>query len=180
VWDLVCGSGEVAIGNGRGGFQNPSPPIAPANSVVVIDFNGDGKLDLVFSGAENTSTRQHGVAVSLGNGDGTFQSAVYYPTSDNYQLQSLVIADFNRDGLLDVATVGSQGIWLFFGVVSGQLQQGINIEPKGQAANNVLVGADFNGDGFEDLVATAQGGPSVVPFCSAAVGNFHSALDSCA
>jgi hypothetical protein len=59
--------------------------------VVAGDFNGDGKLDLAISG-------QPGVAILLGNGDGTFQApTVVIPTDGN-----LAVADLNGDGKLDL------------------------------------------------------------------------------
>ncbi len=59
-------------------------------------MNGDGKLDLVVSaGATNT------VSVLLGNGDGTFQPRVDYPTGS--LPEGIVTGDFNGDGGLDLA-----------------------------------------------------------------------------
>src|SRR5205809_8105641 len=59
------------------------PPPAPAgdfaagttpSSVAVGDLNGDGRLDLAVA-----NNRSDNVSVLLGNGDGTFQTAVTYP-----------------------------------------------------------------------------------------------------
>ena len=46
-------------------------PFTPT-SVVVGDFNGDGKQDLAVLSAAGTGL---GVNIYLGNGDGTFQTA---------------------------------------------------------------------------------------------------------
>lgn len=57
---------------------------------MVTDFNGDGKLDLVSAG----------VYLLLGNGDGTFQPATYYPVGRSFG--SMLVGDFNGDHKLDV------------------------------------------------------------------------------
>ena len=62
-------------------------------------MNNDGFVDLI--GASATGAE---VDVSLGNGDGTFQSA-----KQSYAGQTpvmLSVADFNHDGRLDVAVSG--------------------------------------------------------------------------
>src|SRR5260370_1360814 len=71
---------------------NPFPE--GAYSIATGDFNHDGKLDVVMIVI-------NGFAVALGNGDGTFQKAVFYPTQLSY---SLAVADFNNDGNLDIVT----------------------------------------------------------------------------
>ncbi len=55
----------------RGSFVANNSP----SCVGIGDFNHDGKLDLaVVAGGSNTNT----IAIMLGNGDGTFQKALYY------------------------------------------------------------------------------------------------------
>ena len=48
-------------------------------SVVVSDFNADGKLDLAVA-SENADSN---VSLLLGNGDGTFQAEVNYLAGSN-------------------------------------------------------------------------------------------------
>jgi len=64
------------------------------------DFNGDGKLDLVTANGGSNS-----VGVLLGNGDGTFQTAVSYPAGSGPV--SVTSGDFNGDGKLDLVTANA-------------------------------------------------------------------------
>jgi len=68
--DLVLAQGDITVllGNGDGTFR-PGTTIAGLDSysMVVRDFNGDGKLD--FAAVDFSSGT---VTVLLGNGDGTF------------------------------------------------------------------------------------------------------------
>jgi hypothetical protein len=107
-------------------------------ALVVGDFNGDGKPDLA-------GTNGGTVQVLLGNGDGTFQSGVAYAASG-----SIVAADFNSDGRLDVFSSGGQ---LLLGNGDGTLQGLIAyvIGPDGYEL--WLAQGDVNGDAKPDLVA---------------------------
>jgi hypothetical protein len=93
---------SVLLGNGNGTFQ-PAVDYGAGSfpfSVVVGDFNGDGKLNLAV--AEGST-----VSILLGNGDGTFQSA----TSHKAQFDAISIAagDFNDHGKLDLAVADYNG-----------------------------------------------------------------------
>ncbi|MBA3914120.1 MAG: VCBS repeat-containing protein [Acidobacteriales bacterium] len=94
---------SVLLGNGDGTFQQPvSYPTILPNSVTTADVNRDGKLDLVAAnfGCVDRSCPA-GASVFLGNGDGTFQPAVMHAAG--VEDWWAAVADFNQDGLPDVA-----------------------------------------------------------------------------
>jgi regulation of enolase protein 1 (concanavalin A-like superfamily) len=76
-----------------------------ASDVVARDLNGDGALDLVVSGSTypGASYAHDGfVYVFTGGGNGSFALTATYPTAIGPI--AIVVADFTRDGRLDVAT----------------------------------------------------------------------------
>jgi hypothetical protein len=95
----------VLLGNGDGTFQTAVayPAGAQAQSVAVTDVNGDGKPDIVVSGLDPSCDGfcDGLVNVLLGNGDGTFQTAVSY-SSGGDRPASVAVADVNGDGKPDV------------------------------------------------------------------------------
>jgi hypothetical protein len=94
----------VFLGKGNGTFQ---PPVSyPTNvftsGIVTGDFNQDGIPDIAAMSQGSTGL-DGDVAVFLGNGDGSFSGPVdnvlgTFPVS-------IAMGDFDRDGILDVATV---------------------------------------------------------------------------
>jgi hypothetical protein len=106
-----------------------------------------------------------GYNVALGNGDGTFQPAVFYSLPDTYTGE--VVADFNQDGIPDVGFAGnyfycdSTSHTLIVGVAlgngDGTFQPQIVSDDKNVCGGTLAVAADFNGDGKMDLLeATTQ------------------------
>jgi hypothetical protein len=87
------------------------------------------------------------VSVLLGQGDGTFQSAVNYPAG-SYPW-SVVVADFNGDGKPDLA-VAAPTVRVLLGNGDGTFQT-TNISYVAGASPTAVAVGDFNGDGFPDL-----------------------------
>jgi FG-GAP-like repeat len=88
----------IFLGNGDGTFSAKSSSPVGGGTMSVGDINGDGILDLAFPGHK-------GVSFMLGNGNGTFTTE-FPPYGEGYSL-SLVAADFNNDGRLDLAAAGA-------------------------------------------------------------------------
>ncbi|PFB06901.1 Na-Ca exchanger/integrin-beta4 [Bacillus anthracis] len=151
VTDVGVGANNVSVllGNGDGTFQPPSSlPVGQSPvGIASADFNGDGKLDLVVAN-ENSQD----ISVLLGNGDGTFQPAVNYPvgTVGSFPL-FVTVADFNNDGLLDLAVgnLGTNNVSILLGNGDGTFQAAVNFE-VGQSPEVIIV-ADFNNDGAIDI-----------------------------
>jgi Big-like domain-containing protein/VCBS repeat protein len=162
------GSGEVAVllGRGNGTFQ-PAVTYGTggylAYSVAVGDLNGDGVPDLAVANLclnldqYGDCTGIGGVGVLLGNGDGTFQSAVAYSTGADWAL-SITIGDLNGDGKPDLVVANAYGPYgsdgsaaVLLGNGDGTFQPAVNYDSGGYNADSIAI-ADVNGNGVPDLV----------------------------
>lgn len=157
--DLVGAVGStvyVLRGNGDGTFQPGLGSAGPAGGTVtginVVDVNGDGKLDLIVTGSKSTSVSF--VATMLGNGDGTFQPAIATDLT-GVRLQSAppIMADFNGDGVLDLAFTTAVSVQTLLGNGDGTFRIG-PCTALNQIGLNAVAVADFNKDGKLDLVVT--------------------------
>ncbi len=100
----------VLLGNGDGTFQPgvsyPVDSITDLDSILVGDFSGSGKLDLLVGKSNNA------VSILVGNGDGTFLPAVDIPVGKSER--GWVAGDFDCDGRLDLAaaSVGPNAVFV--------------------------------------------------------------------
>ena len=169
----VNGVVGVLLGNGDGTFQTavtyPSDGIY-AFSVAAADVNGDGKPDLLVANLLNNNSTAGSVSVLLGNGDGTFQTAVTYD-SGGYEALSLAVADVNGDGKFDLLVAnacvngnncdnGAVGVLLGNG--DGTFQAAVGYGSGGNDVAGAVVGsvtvADVNGDGWPDVLVANKCG----------------------
>ena len=171
--DQNCATGNVGVllGHGNGTFQAAVTYATGGEepeSAALADVNGDGKLDLLVANAICApGCATGGVGVLLGNGDGSFQSAVTYD-SGGFGAESVAVRDVNGDGKQDLLVAntcvidspfncvnGSVGVLLGNG--DGTFQAAVSYGSDGTGAASVAV-RDVNGDGKPDvLVANACG-----------------------
>ena len=158
---------SVLLGNGDGTFQPPQEYATGgfgASSVAIADFNGDGNPDVVVANQCSTTTCKSGGSVSilLGNGNGTLQAARNH-SSGGYTALSIAIADFNKDGNLDLAVANqckdsscqNGAVSVLLGNGNGTFQAAQSFASAGYLTNSLAVG-DFDGDGNPDLVLASQ------------------------
>jgi FG-GAP-like repeat/FG-GAP repeat len=119
--------------------------------VTIGDFNRDGNPDLVVANYDSST-----LSVLLGNGNGTFHSAVNYAVGASPS--SVVVRDFNGDHIPDlaVACLGSSSVSILLGRGDGTFLSAIGY-PAGDNIFSVDAG-DLNGDGKLDLVVTNSAG----------------------
>jgi hypothetical protein len=187
--DLLPGQVTILYGNGDGTFQSAlhyggvpggQPALQNPQGITTADFNCDGKPDLAVANAGSNT-----VTLLLGNGNGTFQTGQSSST-DSHPV-GIITADFNHDGLADLAVVNSLSGDVTV-LLSNSTCTGFNAPVNyslGAGVNPVsLAAADFNGDGYPDIVvadagsSTSPGG--VIVLLNSGSGTFGTPISSAA
>ena len=136
---------QLNLGDGTGKFHKASTfghfDVYPF-VIAVGDYNADGNLDAI--------ALQGGIYVFLGNGDGTFGHPLFDAKAGGYYVVS---ADFDGDGILDVAILRETEIEILLGNGDGTFKLRTIAIPKdfGCGFGPPLLVTDFNADGKADL-----------------------------
>jgi FG-GAP-like repeat/FG-GAP repeat len=143
-------------------------------SVVVGDFNGDGRPDIATANQQSNN-----ISVLLQNSDGTFEAAVNYAVGSGPV--SLQIGDVNGDGKQDLVVINlaDSTLAVLLGNGDGTFQAQKLTTLPGPPLPYMAVG-DFNGDGKAD-VAIAEPLPQVGAYAAAVMlsngdGTFQAAV----
>jgi VCBS repeat protein/FG-GAP repeat protein len=129
------------------------PTFRAPNNIATGDFNRDGIPDLVVPNSFQESTA---INVLIGNRDGSFQPPVFVNTGG--QIPSGVgVADFNRDGIPDIAVANFQSgtVSILLGLGDGTFGQPL-LASVGAIAPRLLRIGDFNEDGIPDVAVSNQ------------------------
>ncbi len=159
----IVSSLSLLTGNGDGTFNAPvnfpntgAQEDSPA--VVATDLDNDGRLDVVLAHAigcfVSPCVPARTITVMLGFGDGTFQ--LPFDIDVGTGMSRIVVGDFNRDGIKDLAIAGDNSqVYTLLGVGNGTFlkQPTITLTADTLFVDGTDIDiADLNGDTIQDLV----------------------------
>ena len=143
-------------------------------TVAAADLNNDGKVDLAVGNFLGGATSSGNISVLLGNGNGTFQTAVNYNASSPISLKAV---DLNGDGKLDLAAASwtADSASVLLGNGDGTFQA-VTTYSAGTQPRGISV-ADFNGDAKPDLAVTNFSSNNVSILLGNGNGTFQAPLN---
>lgn len=158
---MLPGDGTGALGTAVTSSINMSPSM-----LVAAKMNHDTLADVVVAGSGNSGPE---VSILTNQGTGAFAAEQDYSLAS--AAVSLVVGDFNGDGIADVAVGESgQGVFVLFGQANGTLGKPVQVDtsanPTGLAAGSLTT------DGRTDLVVADQTTGAVNVYLGNADGSF--------
>ncbi len=161
---IVSGFGtaplRILLGDGTGAFTTGTTQASTdVSQLMVADINADGNMDVL-------ALQSTQIAVFLGSGDGNLTPATPITTT----ARAFALTDINADNTPDI--IYATGTNLEYRLNSARVfgsPQVINSPFQPVTSNSLAIG-DFNGDGFNDLLAT--NGNNVMLYGGLSTGGF--------
>ena len=169
IKDVAIGGGNtelsILLGVGNGTFvRQPVVTLIPGgdlfsacNDIGLGDLNRDGIQDLVVPLGNG-----NGNAILIGNGNGAFQVRSRIQIDETFAPLHVAVADYNRDGFLDIARTMGDGtnglLQILRGNGDGTFQApNRNLVPPPSRGGIMILAGDWNADAKPDI-AFVEGG----------------------
>ena len=156
---------RMFLNDQKGGFVTKTllrfPPVYGSSSFQLVDFNHDGKPDILYTCGDNSDYSKvlkpyHGIYIFTNDGNWNFKQTYFYQING---CTKAIAADFQHNGRLDIAAIA------FFPNFKSHAREGFTYleqtNPNQFVAHQLplntygrwltMAVGDFNHDGFDDI-----------------------------
>jgi FG-GAP-like repeat len=146
----VAANGRLTVRLGRSDGTFPETASMPVSgrkprALIADDFNGDNIPDLLIGDEDGT------VMLFLSDGTGRFAPGRKIVHLES--VTSIAVADFNKDGIVDIAVSDSRAstVTVYFGSGNGSFDHTWSFPLRMRGTAPKIATADFNDDGIPDV-----------------------------
>jgi len=169
--DIVTEGGSILLGDGSGGFPGRSDYVSSGSGYVMLsDFDGDGKIDIIIGTGNPLFLTGASVTVLFNQGGSTFLAAPALHVPGGGANPLAAVADFDGDGVPDLALLSSNipllsancCLDILKGDSKGRFRTVFHYDfvfPSNPTGSNAvsISAADLNHDGKPDVIVAFSG-----------------------